>query len=158
MSKCKLHKQILVLKFFNFFLYIFLLSISCLFQTICKTITNHFLLGQTLEATKERFAQLTLAEINEFCDLLAEFVHKFDTEGPGAVGENLDSGVKLLEEYGVIFVELEERRKDLVNAEMLFDIPLADYSDYLRAKSDFDGMELIYKIYKAQRYAREVRK
>lgn len=130
---------------------------SCFYHIILRVKLNYFLPGQTLEATKERFAQLTLTEINEFCDLLAEFVHRFDTEGPGAVGENLDSGIKLLEEYGAIFVELEERRKDLVNAEMLFDIPLADYSDYLRAKSDFDGMELVYKIYKAQRYAREVR-
>lgn len=113
--------------------------------------------GQSLEATKERFAQLTLTEINEFCELLAEFVQKFDTEGPGCVGEDMDTGVKLMEDYKVMFNEMEERRLDLVNAEMLFDIPLADYSDYLRAHQDFLGMEHIYKIYKAQRYGREVR-
>lgn len=110
-----------------------------------------------MEATKDRFAALTLAEINEFCDLLADFVHRFDNEGPGSVGENLDSGLKLMEEYGGMFNELEQRRLDLMNAEMLFDIPLADYSEYLRAKQDYEGMELLYKIYKTQRNAREVR-
>lgn len=112
--------------------------------------------GQTLESTKDRFAQLTLAEINEFCELLAEFVRRFDTEGPGSVGEEMDRGIKLMDEYGVMFAEMEERRLDLVNAERLFDIPLADYSDYLRAMNDYEGMEMIYKLYKSQRYAREV--
>lgn len=98
-----------------------------------------------------------MAEITEFCDLLAEFVRRFDNEGPGSVGENLDSGLKLMDEYGGMFVELEERRIDLMNAEMLFDIPLADYSEYLRAKQDYEGMEFIYKIYKTQRNAREVK-
>lgn len=110
-----------------------------------------------MEATKDRFAALTLSEINEFCELLADFIQRFDTEGPGAVGENLDAGLKLMEEYGAMFTELEQRRQELLNAEMLFDIPLADYSDYLRAKQDFEGMELVYKIYKMQRNAREVR-
>lgn len=109
-----------------------------------------------MEATKDRFAALTLAEIHEFCDILAEFVHKFDTEGPGSVGDNLDTGLKLMEEYGGMFAELEQRRLDLMNAEMLFDIPLADYTEYLRAKLDYEGMEFLYKIYKTQRNAREV--
>lgn len=83
-------------------------------------------------------------------------MHKFDTEGPGSVGDNLDAGLKLMEEYGGMFAELEQRRLDLMNAEMLFDIPLADYTDYLRAKADYEGMEFLYRIYKTQRNAREV--
>lgn len=117
----------------------------------------YLFLGQTLEATKDRFATLTLTEINEFCDILAEFVRRFDNEGPGSVGEDLDTGLKLMEEYGTMFIELEQRRLDLMNAEMLFDIPLADYTEYLRAKQDYEGMELVYRIYKSQRNAREVK-
>ncbi|KAF2892470.1 hypothetical protein ILUMI_13689 [Ignelater luminosus] len=111
---------------------------------------------QTLESTKDRFAQITLSEIAEFCGILAEFIRKFDNDGPGAVGEDLDSGLKLMEEYGKIFDELELRRQDLMNAEMLFDVPLADYSEYLRAKGDYVAMESIYKVYKAQKQARDV--
>ncbi|CAG9821168.1 unnamed protein product [Phaedon cochleariae] len=111
---------------------------------------------QTLEATKERFAQLTLNEITEFCEVLAQFLIKYEAEGPGSVGENLEQGVKLMEEYRVKFEELEVRRIDLVNAERLFDIPLADYSDYLKAKTEFDGMDQLYKFYKSLKHTREV--
>lgn len=41
-------------------------------------------------------------------------------------------------------------------AEQLFDNPLADFSNFNRAKTDFNAMEQIYKIYKAQKNAREL--
>ncbi|XP_066245712.1 dynein axonemal heavy chain 10 isoform X2 [Euwallacea similis] len=111
---------------------------------------------QTLESTKERFALLTLKEINSFLDVLGEFLDRFKNEGPGAVGEDLDKGVHLMEVYRAEFDSLEVRRIELVNAEMLFDIPMADYSDYIKAKTDFQGMVKLYKVYKAQKYAREL--
>ncbi|XP_017781324.1 PREDICTED: dynein heavy chain 10, axonemal [Nicrophorus vespilloides] len=112
--------------------------------------------SQTLEATKERFAQLTLDEINSFCAVLAEFVHQWDLAGPGAVGEDLDKGLSLMEHYTNVFDGLESRRIDLSKAEMLFDIPLADYSEFLRTKTEFEGLVLIYKIYASQKSAREI--
>lgn len=42
-----------------------------------------------------------------------------------------------------------------VNAEKLFDINVTDYSRYLTAKSDFDKMQMIYKLYTAQKLTRE---
>ncbi|KAL1513082.1 hypothetical protein ABEB36_002553 [Hypothenemus hampei] len=111
---------------------------------------------QTLESTKDRFALLTLDEINDFLDVIKEFLNRFEKEGPGAVGDDLDLGVKLMEDFRVEFNNLETRRIDLINAEMLFDIPLADYSDYLKAKIDFEGMDILYKVYKAQKHAREL--
>lgn len=112
--------------------------------------------NQTLESTKDRFQDITLTEIREFCDTLAEFVRRFDEEGPGAVGENLDRGLKLMDEFSKIFEEYDARRLDLMNAEMLFDVPLADYSEFLRTKVDYSGFEMIYKIYKSQKMARDV--
>lgn len=111
---------------------------------------------QTLESTKERFALLTLSEINSFLDVLKEFLERFLSQGPGAVGEDLDSGVKLMDEYKIEFDNLESRRIDLVNAERLFDIPLADYSDFIQARTDFQGMDVVYKLFKAQKHAREL--
>ncbi|XP_056647538.1 dynein axonemal heavy chain 10 [Diorhabda sublineata] len=111
---------------------------------------------QILESTKERFALLTQAQINDFLEIINAFVSKYEAEGPGSVGENLDLGVKLMEEYRVQFENLEARRLDLINAEMLFDIPLADYSNYLQAKTDYEGMEVLYKLYKSLKHAREM--
>lgn len=42
-----------------------------------------------------------------------------------------------------------------VNAEKLFDIDVTDYGQYLNAKGDFERMQMIYKLYQAQRVARE---
>lgn len=43
----------------------------------------------------------------------------------------------------------------IVNAEKLFDINITDYSRYLTAKGDFEKMQLIYKLYNAQKLTRE---
>jgi dynein heavy chain len=42
-----------------------------------------------------------------------------------------------------------------VNAEKLFDIDVADYSKFLQAKDEFERMQVIYKLYQAQKIARE---
>lgn len=34
-------------------------------------------------------------------------------------------------------------------------MPLTDYSDFLRVKRDFEGMQQIYKLYKQQKIGRE---
>ncbi|KAI4469012.1 dynein heavy chain [Holotrichia oblita] len=121
-----------------------------------RVYTSALFRTETLESTKERFAQITQEEIKKFCNIITTFIERFDAGGPGAVGQDLDKGLKLMEEYGREFEDLEMKRLDLVNAEMLFDIPLADYSEYLRAKDDFHAFELIYKIYYAQRSARDI--
>lgn len=60
------------------------------------------------------------------------------------------------QEYTKYFDEFENRKKLLQAAEQLFDNPLADFSNFNRARTDFSYMEQIYKIYKAQKYAREI--
>lgn len=42
-----------------------------------------------------------------------------------------------------------------VNAEKLFDIEVTDYSRFLGVKDDFERMLIIYKLYQAQKIARE---
>lgn len=51
---------------------------------------------------------------------------------------------------------MESRKRNLQAAEQLFDNALADFSNFNRAKADFQAMEMVYKIYKAQKNAREV--
>ncbi|KAL4712607.1 hypothetical protein ACJJTC_007202 [Scirpophaga incertulas] len=112
--------------------------------------------GNTLEQTKEKFSKLNVIEIAKFLQELDDFVEKFDTHGPATVGDDMDKGLLLMEEYGKYFDELEYRKKVLQAAEQLFDNPLADFSNFNRAKTDFLGMEQVYKIYKAQKNAREL--
>ncbi|XP_026741363.1 dynein heavy chain 10, axonemal [Trichoplusia ni] len=112
--------------------------------------------GATLEKTKEKFSKLNVIEIANFLKELDDFVERFDKEGPGTVADDMDRGMVLMEEYNKYFDELEARKKMLQAAEQLFDNPLADFSNFNRAKSDFTAMESIYKIYKAQKNAREL--
>lgn len=80
----------------------------------------------------------------------------FNTEGPGAVEEDLDNGALLMDEYGPMFEEKDRRRLELQTAELLFDVPLADYSDFLKAQTDYQHLQILYKLYKAQKDARDI--
>ncbi|XP_028025407.1 dynein heavy chain 10, axonemal [Bombyx mandarina] len=112
--------------------------------------------GNTLEQTKEKFSKLNVVEISNFLKELDDFVEKFDNEGPATVEDDMDRGLLLMEEYGKYIDELESRKKMLQAAEQLFDNPLADFSNFNRTKADYSAMDQIYKIYKAQKNAREV--
>lgn len=68
----------------------------------------------------------------------------------------MDTGCKLMEEYYSLFQEMETQRLELCQAELLFDMPLTDYSDYLRAVNDYKNFELVYRIYKLQKSARDI--
>lgn len=67
----------------------------------------------------------------------------------------MDRGVKLMELYAERFAEVEARRQELVLAEKLFSLPLTDYSEFLRVKGDFEAMQILYKLYRQQKIARE---
>ena len=51
---------------------------------------------------------------------------------------------------------MEERRLDLVNAEVLFDLEPTDYALFLKLIKDYEGMEMLYKLYKQQKNARDI--
>lgn len=53
--------------------------------------------GATLEKTKEKFSKLNVIEIANFLKELDDFVEKFDLEGPGTVGDDMDRGLVLME-------------------------------------------------------------
>lgn len=53
--------------------------------------------ANTLEATKDKFSKLNVVEIANFLKDLDEFVEKFDNEGPGTVGEDMERGLLLME-------------------------------------------------------------
>ncbi|XP_058981464.1 dynein axonemal heavy chain 10-like [Musca domestica] len=108
-----------------------------------------------VQPIKQKFADMTSVEISSFWKELEIFIEDFLNNGPGAVGPDLDRGFKLMDPYGNKINELESRRLELANAEKLFDMPMQDYNDFSRLKEDYEGMQIIYKLYKSQKSARE---
>lgn len=98
-----------------------------------KLYNSSLVRAQSLEPIKKKFAEITSVEIKTFSiDVcytqynwvfwikykscirqLLEFVKKFELEGPGAVDADLDKGIKLMEQYGHLFDELEVQRLEL---------------------------------------------
>jgi dynein heavy chain len=50
-----------------------------------------------LQSTKARFAKITVEEIDEFLKIIGDSVIRFEEEGPGSVGQELDSGLMLMD-------------------------------------------------------------
>lgn len=62
----------------------------------------------------------------------------------------------IVQEYGKLIAKHDETHRNLVNSEILFDLPATDYSVFLKLKKDYDGMELLFELYKEQREMRDV--
>lgn len=62
----------------------------------------------------------------------------------------IDEIVNFVQEYAEEFIEMNERKKEMLQAEKLFDLPMSDYSNYDKAYREFQGMEQIFEIYQNQ--------
>ncbi|KAH8417458.1 hypothetical protein KR222_000260 [Zaprionus bogoriensis] len=112
--------------------------------------------SEKLQPIKQKFADLTTGEIEVFCDDLDEFIKDWDENGPGSVGPELERGVRLMDPYSHKLAERELRRQELANAERLFDMPMVDYHEFARVQTEYEGLQQLYKLYRAQKNAREV--
>ncbi|XP_078523750.1 dynein axonemal heavy chain 10 isoform X2 [Lissotriton helveticus] len=108
----------------------------------------------SLGRVKKTFTQISRDEIGEYKKELVEFAERFRTEGPGAVGEDLDAGLDRLLIYEKELARHEKRRQELVNAEKLFDLPITMYPDLQQVQKEMKGLREIYDIYKAQKEAK----
>lgn len=63
---------------------------------------------------------------------------------------------RIAQEYGKLIAKYEERRLNLINSEILFDLPATDYSVFLKIKKDYEGMELLFELYQEQKSMRDV--
>ncbi|XP_072767433.1 LOW QUALITY PROTEIN: dynein axonemal heavy chain 10-like [Anoplolepis gracilipes] len=115
-----------------------------------------FYRASTLESTIDKFAEMIEAQIQQFLDETTKFSEDFETNGPGSTGDDLELGLKKMNEYGKQISKYEERRLNLITYETLFDLPSTDYSTFLKVKTDYENMEVLYDLYKHQRSAREV--
>ncbi|XP_064550918.1 dynein axonemal heavy chain 10 [Drosophila montana] len=112
--------------------------------------------SEKLQPIKQKFAEMTSVEIDVFCDDLDEFIKDWDENGPGSCGPELERGVRLMDPYGQKVNERELRRQELANAERLFDMPMVDYHEFARIQSEYEGLQMIYKLYRSQKNGREI--
>jgi len=57
--------------------------------------------------------------------VLVQFSERFLTEGPGTYGDDLDTGLNVMNSYRKQCADNEARRADLAAAEKLFDLPIS---------------------------------
>ncbi|XP_010291294.1 PREDICTED: dynein heavy chain 10, axonemal, partial [Phaethon lepturus] len=108
-----------------------------------------------LGGIKRTFTKITQQQIEDYSKEIEDFFHKFMTEGPGAVGENLDKGLELLAIFEKEVEKLEKINQELGSVEKLFDLPVTVYPGLMKAQSDMKGLKQIYEIYVLQRSAKK---
>ncbi|XP_041455872.1 dynein heavy chain 10, axonemal-like [Lytechinus variegatus] len=109
----------------------------------------------SLVVVKKKFTEITQVQIGGFSTELNSFQERFKMNGPGAVGNDLDKGVELLEQFKKEMATYERDRQELANAEKLFDLPITMYPELLQVQKEMSGLDKIYDIYKSQKAARE---
>nr|XP_054773560.1 dynein axonemal heavy chain 10-like [Lytechinus pictus] len=109
----------------------------------------------SLVVVKKKFTEITQVQIGGFSTELNSFQDRFKMNGPGAVGNDLDKGVELLEQFKKEMATYERDRQELANAEKLFDLPITMYPELLQVQKEMSGLDKIYDIYKSQKAARE---
>jgi dynein heavy chain len=70
------------------------LEVQSMWEAIYMKALNRSLM---LESTKARFAKLIVEEIDEFLNIIEDFVKRFEEEGPGSVGLDLNHGLMLMD-------------------------------------------------------------
>ncbi|KAM8812104.1 dynein axonemal heavy chain 10 [Rhynchonycteris naso] len=108
-----------------------------------------------LGSIKKTFTEITRSEILDFRQLVEDFAKRFYLEGPGSVGEDLDSGIDLLASFERELARHERNRQELANAEKLFDLPITMYPELLKVQKEVTGLKMIYGLYEELKLAKE---
>ncbi|XP_030074215.1 dynein axonemal heavy chain 10 [Microcaecilia unicolor] len=127
-------------------------NIQQIWENLCDESRD---VDHSLGSVKKKFTQITKEQIRDYQKLLEEFATRFRSEGPGAVGNNLDKGLEILQVFETELAEHEKSRQELANAEKLFDLPITMYSDLLLVQHEMKGLRQIYDIYSKQKLAKE---
>ncbi|KAK5620023.1 Dynein heavy chain 10, axonemal [Crenichthys baileyi] len=109
---------------------------------------------QSLTDVKKSFSEITKKRIEDFKQELAVFAESFTMHGPGAVGDRLDEGLKIMAKYEADLAKIEAERQELTSAEKLLELPVSVFPEATRIQSDMKGLRQIYDVYKAQKNAK----
>ncbi|KAK1328247.1 hypothetical protein QTO34_011819 [Cnephaeus nilssonii] len=117
--------------------------------------TNSVNVEHALGSIKRTFTEITRGEIMNFRQQIEDFAKRFYLEGPGSVGEDLDSGMDLLGSFERELGRHEKNRQELANAEKLFDLPITMYPELLKVQKEMTGLRMIYELYESLKVAKE---
>ncbi|KAF3695797.1 Dynein heavy chain 10, axonemal Axonemal beta dynein heavy chain 10 Ciliary dynein heavy chain 10 [Channa argus] len=107
-----------------------------------------------LTDVKKSFTQITKEKSEEFKQELSIFAESFHMHGPGAVGDDLDKGLTIMESYEKDLAKILGGRQELANAEKLLDLPVTMYPDVISIQKEMQGLRQTYGIYKAYKDAK----
>ncbi|TNN52944.1 Dynein heavy chain 10, axonemal [Liparis tanakae] len=109
---------------------------------------------RSLSGVKKTFTQTTTEDIEEYTLELSIFAENFNMHGPGAVGDDLEKGLTIMETYEADLAKMVTGRQELANAEKLLDLPVTVYPGVVSIEKDMDGLRQIYAVFKAQQDAK----
>ncbi|XP_056602848.1 dynein axonemal heavy chain 10 isoform X1 [Triplophysa dalaica] len=110
---------------------------------------------RSLGKVKRTFSEITLKQTEEYKQELSIFAESFNMHGPGAVGDDLEKGLMIMDTYEKELAKVEASRQELAKAEKLFDLPITMYPELLNVQKEMIGLRQIYEISKAQKTAKE---
>ncbi|KAM9822155.1 dynein axonemal heavy chain 10-like isoform 2-T2 [Syngnathus typhle] len=108
----------------------------------------------SLTDIKTSFKETTKKMAEDFQEELSIFSESFNMHGPGAVGNDLDKGLLIMESYEAELAKMVERRQELANAEKLMDLSVLAYPEIVSIQKDMNGLRQIYDIYRDQKIAK----
>ncbi|XP_053336632.1 dynein axonemal heavy chain 10 [Clarias gariepinus] len=124
-------------------------------QTLWKDLsTEAQRVDRSLGKVKKTFTKITLKQIEDYKQELSVFAESFSMHGPGAVGDNMEKGLAVMNAYEADLAKIDAGRQELVNAEKLFDLPITSYPELLKIQQDMRGLRRIYQIYEEQKAAK----
>ncbi|XP_069945849.1 dynein axonemal heavy chain 10-like isoform X2 [Cherax quadricarinatus] len=97
------------------------------------------------------FLSNTKKKVAEFRETVKHFHDKFVTQGPGAVGDNLDKGVELLKEYSDEVLVFLKQRQELDEEEDIFDLAATQYPGLDNAILVLNQLKDVFNIYQQLR-------
>ncbi|KAK9522770.1 hypothetical protein VZT92_019216 [Zoarces viviparus] len=109
---------------------------------------------QSLTGIKKSFTPATKEKIEEFKQELSIFAESFNMHGPGAVGDDLEKGLTIMETYEADLAKIVAGRHELANTEELLDLPVTVYPVAVSIQKEMKGLRQIYDVYKAQKDAK----
>ncbi|KAF4519979.1 hypothetical protein B566_EDAN005479 [Ephemera danica] len=111
---------------------------------------------EELQPLKERYAIKTETFVKAFATRCEDFVARFFSNGPGSELVNLTQGLMLMKSFTEELETLNIERQRLVEDELLFDVPLADFSALHNVQNTMKHLDSVFHIYEAQKAARDV--
>ena len=107
-----------------------------------------------LVAVKRKFSSITIKQVTSFHEETVSLARRFEEQGPAAVGQDLDRGLELMDEYKAELESLVSRRAELTDAQQLFGLPLQAYDELAQISKTMVSLQQVYDLYVEQREAR----